>query len=148
MKRDRTEYNKKYHKSESYKISLNKYGNSIKGKNTRKRYRDLWYKTLRGRICSMWNAAKRRAEKKHILFELVKEDIKIPEKCPLLDIKLNIKDFGIRHDSPSLDRKNSAKGYTKKNTWVVSSRANILKNNATIEELELLLKNWKKSERY
>ena len=38
----------------------------------------------------------------------------------------------------------STKGYIKGNVWVISKRANALKNNATIEELELLVKNLRK----
>ena len=34
-------------------------------------------------------------------------------------------------------------GYTKENIWVISSRANLLKNDASIQELELLVKNLK-----
>lgn len=35
----------------------------------------------------------------------------------------------------------SSKGYIKGNVWVVSKRANTIKNNATLEELELLVAN-------
>jgi hypothetical protein len=41
--------------------------------------------------------------------------------------------------SPSLDRIDSSKGYVKGNVRVISHRANLLKNNATVEELKLLL---------
>lgn len=44
-------------------------------------------------------------------------------------------------NSPTLDRKNSALGYTKDNVWVISHRANSAKSNLTIDELELLTKN-------
>jgi hypothetical protein len=46
--------------------------------------------------------------------------------------------------SPSLDRKNTAEGYTLENIWVISWRANRLKSNATREEIALLLQNWPK----
>lgn len=92
----------------------------------------------------MWQAAKLRAKKKNLEFTITIEDIQIPEFCPLLGLKLSYEDFGIRYNSPSLDRKDSSKGYSKENIWVVSSRANILKNDATIEELQILLENWKK----
>jgi hypothetical protein len=45
---------------------------------------------------------------------------------------------------PSLDRIRPERGYTKGNIWVISNRANTLKNNATLEELELLVKNLRK----
>jgi len=49
-----------------------------------------------------------------------------------------------RFHSPSIDRKDSKKGYTPDNIWVISNRANTLKNDATIQELELLVENLKK----
>jgi hypothetical protein len=71
-------------------------------------------------------------------------DIIIPNFCPLLGIKLKAPHSGkLSHDSPSLDKKDPTKGYTKGNVWVISHRANTLKNNATVEELELLVKNLK-----
>jgi hypothetical protein len=47
-------------------------------------------------------------------------------------------------NSYSLDRIDSNKGYVKGNVWVISRRANVIKNNATLEELELLTNNLKK----
>jgi hypothetical protein len=41
--------------------------------------------------------------------------------------------------SPSIDRVDSSKGYTKDNIQVISHRANNLKNNATLEELRKLV---------
>lgn len=46
--------------------------------------------------------------------------------------------------SPSLDRIDSSKGYVKGNVRVISARANMLKNNATVEELTLVLKDLKR----
>lgn len=45
-------------------------------------------------------------------------------------------------NSPTLDRKDSTRGYVPDNVWVISHRANRMKNNATLEEMELLVKNW------
>lgn len=44
---------------------------------------------------------------------------------------------------PSLDKIIPKLGYVKGNVWVVSNKANRIKSNATIEELELLVKNLK-----
>ena len=132
---------KEYRGSENYKISSDKYNHSDEGKVVRKKYRDLWYKTEKGRKYSMWQAAKLRAKKKDLEFSISIDDILIPEKCPLLGLDLSYEDFGIRYNSPSLDRKDPKKGYVKENIWVISSRANLLKNDATLEELELLVKN-------
>ena len=101
-------------------------------------------KLRKGRIYAMWQAAKLRAKRKRIVFSLAISDIHIPAICPLLDIPIDLEKFGIRYDSPSLDRRNPRIGYTPENTWVVSTRANILKNNATMQELETLTRNLKK----
>ena len=46
-------------------------------------------------------------------------------------------------NSYSLDRIDSSKGYIPGNVWVISRRANAIKSDATLEELELLVKNLK-----
>ena len=93
----------------------------------------------------MWKSAKDRAKKKNWNFNLLYEDIIIPKMCPLLDIPLKIHSTREHHyDAPSLDRIDSEKGYTKDNIWVISHRANQIKNDATIEELEKITSNLKK----
>jgi len=42
--------------------------------------------------------------------------------------------------APSLDRIDSRKGYTKDNIQVISNKANILKNDATLSELKMFAK--------
>lgn len=138
------ETQKRYNESKAYQEISQRYNHSKHGKSVRKKYRDLWYKTEKGRKYTMWQAAKLRAKRKGITFSLAISDIQIPAICPLLQIPINLEKFGIRYDSPSLDRKNPRKGYTPENTWVISSRANILKNNATMNELETLTRNLKK----
>jgi len=62
-------------------------------------------------------------------------------KCPLLGIPIT---YGAqKHDDhvASLDRKDSNGGYTPENCAVISTRANRIKNDSTIPELELLLSN-------
>ena len=83
----------------------------------------------------LWSRAKYRAKQKGLDFTITKEDIVIPDTCPLL---------GTPMVSPSLDRIDSSKGYTPDNVWVISNRANTLKNNATLMELKTLLENWEK----
>ncbi len=82
----------------------------------------------------LWNAAKSRAAKKGREFNIEMGDITIPTICPVL---------GTPMVAPSLDRIDSSKGYVKGNVRVISKRANTLKNNATIEEIELVLKDLK-----
>ena len=84
--------------------------------------------------------ARTRATAKGMDFTITKEDIIIPDKCPLLGIDIIPKAKDRTH-SPSLDRKDSTRGYTPDNIWVVSSRANTLKNDATLQELKALVEN-------
>lgn len=92
----------------------------------------------------LWKSSKKRAEEKGWHFNIELSDIKIPKICPLLEIPLCEHSTRDRHyDAPSLDRINSSKGYTKDNIWVISHRANQIKNDATIEELEKITNNFK-----
>ena len=92
----------------------------------------------------MWKSAKDRSEKKGWDFNLLYEDIIILKMCPLLNIPIKINSTREHHsDAPSLDRIDSKKGYTKENTWVISHRANQIKNDAAIEELEKITYNFK-----
>lgn len=114
-----------------------------RSKTHRADYRDLYYKTVQGRITCMLGSAKTRAKKKNVEFNLEKEDIVIPPVCPLLGLEMSVEEMGLRSNSPSLDRKDPSKGYTKDNVWVISFRANLLKNNASVEELQMLVSNLK-----
>lgn len=79
-------------------------------------------------------------------FDIDASDIVIPEFCPVLGIKLNPRNRGVGYhpDSPSVDRINNDKGYVKGNVRVISARANLLKNDATVEELTLVLEDLKR----
>lgn len=68
---------------------------------------------------------------------ITREDIIVPDTCPVLGIPLN--KFCTREDrdsAPSLDRIDNTLGYVPGNVIVVSMRANQLKGTATVEELE------------
>lgn len=84
-------------------------------------------------------AARNRALRSGIAFELTIADIKIPEYCPILGFKLDTSLTGARNraprfNAPSLDRINTNLGYTKDNVKVVSYRANNLKKDGTAAE--------------
>jgi hypothetical protein len=90
---------------------------------------------------TMWANAKHRAATKGLPFTLVLEDIVIPDICPLLGIPI-IKGRGAYSEhSPTMDRLVPSLGYTKENTWVISMRANRIKQDASLEEFELMAKN-------
>jgi hypothetical protein len=84
--------------------------------------------------------ARTRATERGMEFTITKEDIVIPDKCPLLGIDIIPKAKDRTH-SPSLDRKDSTKDTSKDNVWVISNRANTLKNDATLQELKTLVEN-------
>jgi hypothetical protein len=111
-----------------------------------KRTRD-WHKNNPSR--SYMLAAKRRAQSAGLPFDLEEGDIVFPETCPILGIPIVLeKTDGPRKrcdNTPSLDRKVPAKGYVKDNVCVISWRANRLKNDATLEELEAIVKYLKES---
>lgn len=84
----------------------------------------------------MWFAARNRARKSGLDFSIVPEDINIPEICPLLGIRLEISTGRHKDKSPTLDRIDNRRGYVPNNIWIISYRANRIKNDASIEELE------------
>jgi hypothetical protein len=75
-----------------------------------------------------------------MLFNLELADIVVPTECPVLGIPIIPFCGKFAPNSPSIDRIDSSKGYTKDNIIVVSFRANCIKNNATVEELEKIYK--------
>lgn len=85
--------------------------------------------------------SKARAKRMGLEFNITEEDILIPEICPILKKPMKINDKLSRKEySPSLDRFDNNKGYTKGNIRVISHRANSLKSDATIFELEQIVK--------
>ena len=93
----------------------------------------------------MWHSAKRRAKKKGLEFDIEVDDIIIPDVCPLLEIAITESPHKHSHEgSPSLDRRDSTRGYTKNNIWVISHKANSAKNSCTIDEFSLIFNNWRK----
>lgn len=82
--------------------------------------------------------AKARAKKFGVPFDLVPEDIVIPEFCPAIGIPIEATVRGRRGfhpNSPSLDRVVPEKGYVRGNVAIISNRANWIKRDATAEEL-------------
>lgn len=87
----------------------------------------------------MLNAARERAKKSGHACTITVDDISIPEFCPLLGIKLERNKGGhVRPSSPSLDKIKPELGYVPGNVWVISHRANMLKSDATVQELQML----------
>lgn len=82
-----------------------------------------------------------RAKSQGIPFDLDETDIVIPDVCPVLGIALVWNQGkGYHPNSPSVDKITPTKGYIKGNVRVISARANLLKNDATVEELTAVLR--------
>lgn len=80
--------------------------------------------------------ARERASRKGLDFNLESPPT-IPERCPALGLVLT--PGGRRRDtSPSLDRIDPTRGYVKGNVRVISDRANRLKGNRSIQEVQAL----------
>lgn len=102
------------------------------------------------RLQMLLNASKQRARANDIEHTLTLTDIKelypADGKCPVFGTTLQFNKAGFRDSSPSLDKIDPNKGYTKDNVQVLSWRANKLKSDASIQELELLLSFMKQGE--
>lgn len=80
---------------------------------------------------------KQRAKVRGLEMTLTETDIPIPEFCPVLGVKLVLS--GDRWALPSIDRLDNSRGYVPGNVRVISRKANALKSDATIAELEAVL---------
>ena len=103
--------------------------------------RRAWKHGMTGTVeHQMWSHAKLRAKRDGVPFAIKVTDILIPERCPILGIRLV---RGKGHPlpcSPSLDRIVPALGYVVGNVAVISHRANRLKGNMPLSTLLAICK--------
>lgn len=88
----------------------------------------------------MCYSARRRALERKLPFSITPADIKIPEMCPVLGMKLKKCGYRGSDNSPTVDRIIPGKGYVPGNIVVISHRANRIKNNATLAELRAIVR--------
>lgn len=93
----------------------------------------------------MVSSASRRAKNKGLAFDIDRDYIRsiFTSHCPIFGTPLEWstdRNNGYRAlpNSPSLDRIDPLKGYVKGNVWIISYRANTIKNDASHEELKLV----------
>ena len=86
-------------------------------------------------VLHMLQRARARARSEGASFDLVESDVVVPAVCPVFGVTLVQAKGQHRPNSPSLDRIVPVLGYTKNNVVVMSSKANLMKNDATIAEL-------------
>ncbi len=84
----------------------------------------------------MLKNAKVRALKAGVPFNLELQDIVIPEFCPILGMKLEHGTHKSHDNAPTLDRIIPSQGYVRGNVIVVSHRANRIKSDASLAELQ------------
>ena len=77
----------------------------------------------------LFRSARSSSKKRGLAFTIKPEDIVVPDLCPILG----------KPNSPSIDRINNSKGYTKDNIWVISLKANKCKSDLTLEQLERMV---------
>lgn len=125
----------------SLKEELAEYHKVYRGKN-RERLSTLNYLGIRKNPeLALYQRVKARAAKKNLAFDLELSDIVIPEFCPVLHIPLFIGEGMVSPNSPSMDRIDSTKGYTKDNIQIISYKANTMKSDANFTDL-LLFAYW------
>lgn len=90
-------------------------------------------------------SVRHRAKQLGLPFNLTIDDIVIPDICPLLNVPIKKDNLGRGYHptSPSVDRIIPKLGYVRGNIQIISARANLIKNDATLEEFELIAKNWR-----
>lgn len=89
---------------------------------------------------TMLRQARARAKAQGLPCTITVADCTVPERCPVLGIPLE-RGKGKLHDgSPTLDRFVPLLGYVPGNVSVISHRANRIKQNASLVELEAVVK--------
>ena len=78
---------------------------------------------------------KERSIQKGLDFDLTAADINVPLKCPVFGFDLQRNHKVPLFNSPSVDRIDPTKGYTKDNIQIISQLANAMKQNASPEQL-------------
>jgi hypothetical protein len=85
-------------------------------------------------------SARQRAKQKNMECNITQNDIHIPKICPVFKVPF-VK--GTEY-APSLDRIDNTKGYTPENIVVVSRKANVMKNNGSVQDLKMLVEYYSK----
>lgn len=90
--------------------------------------------------------ARFRGRKRGMAATIAPADLDWPTHCPVLGVELDYPERsgargrqGVQPNWPSLDRWDSTKGYIPGNVFVISFRANTLKNTGNIEEVAKVL---------
>lgn len=96
---------------------------------------------IKGKLSRTLSNTKSVCEKDGVPFDITAEDLApYPLTCPVLGIPINWMSTGSSgNDSPSIDRMIPERGYVRGNVRVISHKANRLKSNASLHELEAIV---------
>ncbi|HDR9087196.1 TPA: hypothetical protein QDB10_003109 [Burkholderia vietnamiensis] len=110
--------------------------------NNRDRFNETRRKwRARNIVRALFLEARSRAKERGLEFSIGFDDIpEMGQICPLLGHPFPPPEERRTPYSPSLDRIDSTKGYVKGNVWIVGYRANLIKNDGTPEEHEMIAK--------
>lgn len=140
----RKEYHNRYHRE----WVKRQRGKDTEWSKYRKEYMTEYLKMYRGlvrdnpkqKLKNLLSAIKSRAKQRGLEFNLTLEDVEdYPKVCPVLGIPIEIYPERNSPNALSIDRFDNSKGYTKDNIRLISLRANGLKKDATLEELEKIV---------
>jgi len=133
-KSEKREYTKKYisERKEHYKQLGDKW------RKNNPDYPKKW--TKKCPESQLLRSARHRAKQKDMECTITQNDIHIPKICPVFKVPL-VK--GTEY-APSLDRIDNTKGYTPENIVVVSRKANVMKNNGSVQDLKMLVEYYSK----
>lgn len=85
--------------------------------------------------------SKASAKRRGVDFSITQDDLEtIPATCPILGIPIVFGEGGKGPHSPSLDRVDNTYGYVPGNVRIISNRANSLKSDMTLVQVEQLLR--------
>ena len=90
-----------------------------------------WQKT--SEEYKIWSRAKSRAKKRNLEFLIDVSDIEIPDVCPVFNVPF---DKNSNEYTYSIDRIDHTKGYIEGNIMIISNKANRIKSDASLKELE------------
>jgi hypothetical protein len=111
-----------------------------------KTHLNQYYKTKKGRLAVSFNNLRQKAKRKGIEVSVSLDYVRsiATDTCPVFGIKFDWEDWGekdgiAKDTSPSLDRIDPTKGYIEGNIIFISTKANRIKNNASVEELKAVV---------
>jgi len=86
---------------------------------------------------NLWHRAKTRAKERNIPFNIEISDIRVPKCCPVFYTKFEVNNH---KTCASIDRIIPELGYVKGNIQIISNRANMIKGDASVKDIEKVYK--------